>query len=235
MCVLSFPRIRRRIHRKLPSKDGQEQGMSYNIDLSGRVALVTGSLHNFSALTGVMTPISGQLQGEFGEGTPLYERARYNLVKSLAFAYANGGSAPLDVDFVGNGDTAYTDLAGVKTDNGYSGVSVYNGLARIAIAALAPTWLTLAGIKNFRAMLDTGAQREDVAFNDGVAGSVNPSVFSLKGNLELMLANGGAGAEADFTFLNYAINRNLMYYDCEWTDATAGASPSASTTAGCRC
>jgi hypothetical protein len=187
-----------------------------------RVGLVTGSLHNFPLPAGVFTPASGQLQDEYLEGTPVFERLRYQLVKAIAFSYANGGAAPLDVDWVGSGDSAFTDIGGTKTDNGASNpASVYNGYARMAIAALAPTWSALAGIKNFNLTYDTGATAEPVGFNDGVAGSVNASMFSVKGALELMMANGGAGFEADFTFLNNAINRNLMYYDCEYADASA--------------
>jgi hypothetical protein len=187
-----------------------------------RVGLVTGSLHNFPLPAGVFTPLSGQLQDEYLEGTPAFERLRYQLVKAIALSYANGGAAPFDVDWVGSGDSVFTDIGGTKTDNGSSNpASVYNGFARMAVAALAPTWFPLAGIKNFNLTYDTGATAEPVGFNDGVSGSVNPSMFSVKGGLELMTANGGTGFEADFTFLNNAINRNLMYYDCEYADASA--------------
>ncbi len=184
-----------------------------------RVALVTGSLHNFFIPATVATALSAQIQYKYGETTALYERMKYAMVKSLGLAYATGGAAPLDVEMVASGDVAFTDLGVTPTDNGYSGVSVYNGYARMAVAALAPTWLSLAGIKNFRTTIDTGASAESVAFNDGVAGAVNASKFAVRGNLELMKAVGGSLAESDFTFLNNAINRNLMYYNCLWADA----------------
>lgn len=190
-----------------------------------KVALVTGYMHAFFPPTGVITPISGQLQNEYRESTIQYERARYSMLRSFALGYANGGAAPIDLDFVASGDIADTDLGATWADNGVNGVSVFNGLARIATAALAPTWLTLAGIKGFRAMCSTGAVAEPVAFNDGVAGSVNSFEPQLRGNLELMIANSGSGAELNQTFRDYAKNRTLMAYDCVWADATVGASP----------
>jgi hypothetical protein len=185
-----------------------------------RTALVTGSVHAFWPPATTPTALSAQIQFESLEPGALYERTRYNILRSIATAYAQGGAAPLDLDFIGTGDVAYADLGGTKTDNGVgSGVSVYNGIARLAIAALSPTWLTLGGISNFKVALNTGAYAVPVAFNDGVAGAVNQGIPKLTGMLELLKEQGGAGAGADFTFLNYAINRNVMSYDCEWADA----------------
>jgi hypothetical protein len=79
-----------------------------------RVGLVTGSLHNFPLPNGVFSPASGQLQDEYLEGSPIFERLRYQLVKAIAFSYANGGAAPFDVDWVGSGDSAFTDIGGTK-------------------------------------------------------------------------------------------------------------------------
>lgn len=194
-----------------------------------RVALVTGSIHNFfpPAAPTITNPGSAQIQHEYLDGAAAkYERARYVLMRSLGLSYAAAGAAPFDVDMVGSGDNVVdVDLAQTKTEYGYQGVSVFNGMARMAISALNPTWFTLAGIKAFRAGLDLGTVAEDVAFNDGVAGSVNMGMPSLKGNLELMMAGSGSGPEFDFTFYNYAVNRNLMSYDCVWTDATFAAAP----------
>jgi hypothetical protein len=189
-----------------------------------RNALVTGSIHNFFPPSAIFTPLSCQLQAEYQETTALYERARYAMIASMAWSYANGGAAPFDISMVANGDVAFTDLGGSKTENGYSGVSVYNGQARLAVAALNPSWFTVQPTA-FNATLDTGANRTEAAFNDGVAVAVNPAIPMLKGNLALAQAIGGSTPESDFTFLNYAIQRNLMSYDCLWTDATFGASP----------
>src|SRR6266498_2508853 len=189
-----------------------------------RVALVTGSVHSFFPSSSVVTALTAQLQAESLETTALYERARYVMLQSLASSYASSGAAPLDLTFIGNGDVVQTDLAGSKTDNGYGAVSVYNGQARLAVSALAPTWFVVQPTAfNFR--LDTGAARQEAAFNDGVAVAVNQGVPMLKGSLALAMAVGGATPESDFTYLNYAINRNVMSYECVWCDATFGASP----------
>ncbi len=141
---------------------------------------------------------------------------------------SGAGPVPCGLEFTTSGNflkmpfgtAGYSRVALV----GYPAVSVYNGQARLAVAATAPTWFVVQPTAfNFR--LDTGAARQEAAFNDGVAVAVNQGVPMLKGSLALAMAVGGATPESDFTYLNYAINRNVMSYECVWCDATFGASP----------
>lgn len=194
-------------------------------------ALSSGTLHDFvpPVAPTPITPISGQIQDEFLEATIQYQRARYVMVKSLGLKYASGGAAPFDVSLVGSGDQVFTDLAQAKTENGLpgGGVSVFNGMARMAVAAMSPTWFTLASVQNFDATLECGTTAEPVAFNDGIAGSVNLSTPMLTGNLQLMFAQDGSNPENNLNFLNYAINRNVMSFDCTYTDAPVNGGPNA--------
>lgn len=191
-----------------------------------KVDLVTGGLHSFFPPTSAPTSLTAELQSDWLEGTPVYERALYVALRSLGSQYANGGAAPLDLDFVGSGAVIdNVDLGGTVTDNGVPGVSVYNGQARLAPAALAPAWTVLGGITNFSFKWDVGAEAVPVAFNDGVAGSVNYDTPKLKGSLELMMAQGGSAPEGDFNFRNYGKNRTLAAYDCYWADSTVSATP----------
>lgn len=195
--------------------------MIYGSGGYSRVGLVTGSLHHFApqAAPTPITSTTAQIQNEYLEATAQYERARYCQVSSLALSYASQGVAPLDVNLVASGDASFIDLAGTKAENGYNGISVYNGYARMATASLVPTWYPLAGVQDFKANLDCGTTAEPVGFNSGVAGSVNLGVPMLKGNLGLMMATDGAAWENNFNFVNAAINRTPMSYDCAWTDA----------------
>lgn len=188
-----------------------------------RTSMVTGSVHAFAppAAPTPISPVTGQIQNEYLEATAQFERARYVLPRKLGTSYANSGGAPFDVDLVGVGDAAFTDLGGAKTENGLpgGGVSVYNGSARMAVAALNPTWFNLGSVSSFNAGLDFQTVVEPVAFNGGVGGSVNISTPQLSGSLALMFAQDGSNPENNFNFLNYAINRNVMSWNCVWADA----------------
>jgi len=173
--------------------------------------LVTGAYHDFYIPAGVTIVGSGQLQNEFLEATALFLREKYLRVGSIGMAYAASGPAPFNVGLVGSGDSATTDLAGTKTNNGYTPLNHFNGQAFV-------NGIQVVGMPAFAFNLSTGAAPFPVAFNSGINGSVNPSNINVSGNLDLAFASTGSGVENDLTYYNYAVNQQIIPLDCLWAN-----------------
>lgn len=176
-----------------------------------KTALVTGSLHDFSLAVGVVSLGSAGLQHTFGEATAQYVRAKYCRVKSISTSYAPSGVTPVDVAFVGSGDSATSDNSTGAVDNGYPAVSAFNGQAFINV-------LQITGMPAFKWNLDTGVAAFPVAFNGGVAASVNPGVINVSGSVELAMATDGSAPENNLIFYNYAVNQQLIPLTCLWAN-----------------
>jgi hypothetical protein len=177
-----------------------------------KTTLVTGALHDFFIPSGIVTPLTGQIQQEFMEATAQYLRARYVRPNGFKMAFAASGPATMDWDFVGSGDSATTDLAGSKLNNGLAPINYFNGAAGI-------NGINVVGMAGFSLNATAGVNATMTAFNGGVAGSVNPGTINTSGNAEITFATtAGGGVEADLTFYNYAANQQIIPLDCLWAD-----------------
>ena len=177
-----------------------------------KTLLTTGALHDFWIPPGITTPTTGQIQQEFGEATAQFLRAKYVRPNGFKLGYSSSGPSTFDVDFVGSGDSATTDLAGAKTDSGYTPVNYFNGQALV-------NGIKTVGMPSFSLNFTAGVTPLQVAFNSGVAASVNPGIINVAGNVELAFATtAGGGIEQDMVFYNLAVNDAIVPLDCIWAN-----------------
>jgi len=155
---------------------------------------------------------SGQVQYEYGPATIQYLRYKYARINSLGFEFAPEGQARASVDIMGSGDEAQTDLAGTKTDNGYSAASYFNGKLLSDDTSIAGL-VTAFGL-NFMANLS----RQDSVLNSGIAASINFGKLTFGGYLELMMQKAGSSPASDLTFYNKAVNQTRVKLECVWSD-----------------
>jgi len=175
-----------------------------------RIPLATGSLHRMWVPAGVVTPASLQVQYEFLQSTARYMRQRNSWVKSLGLSLPTKGGVPLDCDFVGSGDTAFTDLGGTKTDNPYTSVTSFNSTVKVA-------GYTIQGLADLKWMLTTNAMVDPVPTNAGV-GIPRTGAINVMTNLALRWASAGGGLEQDFTLLNLGLAQSTFATDFLWAN-----------------
>lgn len=169
------------------------------------------SLHHFFIpSTAGSQPGSFQLQYEWLESTAKYLRFKGLTPTALSYAGDMAGFSRYGVSFLGSGTQAQTDLAGTKTDNGFSASNYFNGQM---VYNSGGTKTTLADVKAFNCRFLNNAVRSDVFFNSGIAASINGSNINAEGALRLNMNVGGSGPAADLAFYNDAINRTRIELD----------------------
>lgn len=161
--------------------------------------------------TSCAAPGSFQLQSEFCGTAKVYLRDKGIRVNSIQIPFATEGQATLDVDLIGSGSQATTDLGGTVEDNGYSPASFFNG-------EMTFDNVKLDGLTNFSLQMSNNMQRQDAAFRGGTAAGVNAGKLTLGGSLELLFGDGGAQIESDLNWYLKAVQQVLFALDCAWSN-----------------
>lgn len=172
----------------------------------------TTTRHQFVTQTGIPTKLTGQLENVSLEGTQVYRRAKNVMVGGITFTFATDGVAAYDVQMMGTGSEAYTQIDSTPTDDGYSGVSYHNGQLRLDSTAL-------ASVQEFSLTLGSPLARTDVAFNAGIAAGIIKGKITPEGRLGLVMdATAGSGIEAGQNFYLKAVNQTNVALECGWSN-----------------
>jgi len=161
------------------------------------------------------TPGSVQMQSEFLDGTPIYLRQKGVRVNGFNYQTNLQGVAQYTADLIGSGTEVQTDLAGAKTNNAYSASNYFNGQVSYTSAGVTTV---LASMTALTFSTTANMQRQDVAFNLGIAGSLNSGNINAKAKMDLMFGNGGAGPSADLAYYNDAVNQVEVQLDFVWAN-----------------
>lgn len=175
-------------------------------------------------------PKTGQLEWRSSEATAQILRNRGIYVGSLGFPYSGGeGAAVYSAAFVGIGDQQVGSIAGtVEVDEASDevGQSYFNGTATLKVApGIAPDGVKTEGMTDFNVDMNFNRQRQDTAFNAGLAAAINSGRYMTNGRLALALAVGGTKPESDLTFYNYAKDASEVWLECIWANKPIDQGP----------
>jgi len=173
---------------------------------SGYTHASTANLHQYSS---GFAPGSMWAQEEWLETTAQY---KYNLgVRASTFGFQSSpnGYSKYSFGLMGLGDVVQgTDGAsgGTKTNLGRAPVSYFNGYLKKGGTARAI-------VTDFKLNLDRKLSRQDVMFNGGKAGGINPGLMALSGSLTLTF-----NTTDNFTDWTSAVNDTPDSLECLWAD-----------------
>lgn len=171
---------------------------------SGYSHVASTKLHQYVA---GFAPGSCQLQREWTEPTAQYLRARGVRPSKWNPKYAANQPVTYSVDWMGLGDiVASTDLAGTKTVVCPNPVSPFSG------------YLMLDGVKlgtvtAFDLMYDWQDQRQEAAFNQGIAAAVNTGKLKIDVTLTIIF-----DSTANLATYTNAVNDHQFTLECEYAD-----------------
>jgi hypothetical protein len=174
---------------------------------SASVATGGGFLHYFP-YDSTLVPGSCQFEKQWNDQSPLYIRNKGVRLDSMRYGFTPAGVAGYTLGAMGRGDEVQTSAGLTPNDDGYTGRSYFHGYARLG-------GTLLAGMTGYDMTVMNDLSREDVGFLAGLAGSINPGIFQVKGNLELML-------EVDLSYYNYAVNSTLVAIEMMWANKLLG-------------
>lgn len=171
---------------------------------SGYVHATGANLQQFSS---GFAPGSLWIQEEWLETTAQY---KYNLgvrCSTLGFQSAPNGYSKYSFGLMGIGHVVQgTDAGGTKTNLGRAPVSYFNGYLKKGGTARAI-------VTDFKLNLDNKLSRQDVMFNGGIAGGVNPGLRGLSGSLTLTF-----NTTDNFADWTSAVNDTPDSLECLWAD-----------------
>lgn len=159
------------------------------------------------------TPTTCQLQAVFTEATAQYIRTRYNQLGSMNFSYSGpAGVAGYTANFTGSGDYEKTASGGTHTVYGVpKGTSLFNGYVYL-------DGERLSGMTEFSANVDFGVSRQDVFFNDGIAGALNAGNINAGGRVGVLFAKDGSAIENNLRLMELGESESTVKMDCAWSD-----------------
>jgi hypothetical protein len=174
---------------------------------SASVATGGGFLHYFP-YDSTLVPGSCQFEKQWNDQSPIYIRNKGVRLDTMRYGFTPAGVAGYTLGAMGRGDEVQTSAGLTPNDDGYTGRSYFHGYARLG-------GTLLAGMTGYDMTVMNDLSREDVGFLAGLAGSINPGIFQVKGNLELML-------EVDLSYYNYAVNSTLVAIEMMWANKLLG-------------
>lgn len=177
---------------------------------------VSGTLlHEFfeDVATAGARPQTFQLQDEYLESTAKYVRGKYNRVSELNCSGAEAGGAQVSVQVSGNGDIVETDLAGTKTNYGFTAANYFDGYIKYKVSGTTYNLTGTTAVNAFSSRLFRSVEVPPAFMNAGVGAHVTAGTLGAECQLGIPANVGGTGPTADLTLYSDAVNRRVVSID----------------------